>query len=166
MRTYKRFTTEEDKIIKDFIRKSKTIKEGLIQAAKTLNRGEAAVIKHYYYSKEFKSLRVSTVQSRKKDKEKVQHILASEIRKNPDNLREAFHKVAEKTNKSIKTIEQGYYRDNSYLSRHKIGICYVLSSGKKIFINNKNEVKQEFKDKSGIFDKIRNFFNQLFNNQI
>ena len=163
MRTYKRFTTEEDKIIKDFIRKSKTIKEGLIQAAKTLNRGEAAVINHYYYSKEFKSLRVSTVQSRKKDKEKIQRILASEIRKNPDNLREAFHKVAKKTNKSFKTIEQGYYNDDSYLSRHKIGICYVLSSGKKVFLNNKNSVKKEFEDKDGIFGKIRNFFNQLFN---
>lgn len=163
MRTYKRFTTEEDKIIKDFIRKSKTIKEGLAQAAKTLNREEVAVINHYYYSKEFKSIRISTVQSRKKDKEKIQHILASEIRKNPDNLREAFRKVAERTNKSIKTIEQGYYSNNSYLSRHKIGICYVLSSGKKVFLNNKNSVKKEFEDKDGIFGKIRNFFNQLFN---
>lgn len=166
MKTYKRFTPEENKIIKDFVRKSKTIKEGLMQAAKALHRGEAAVINHYYYSKEFKSLRISTVQSRKKDKEKVQCILASELRKSPDNLREAFRKVAEKTNKSIKTIEQGYYSNDSYLSRHKIGICYVLSSGKKVFINNKNEVKKEFKDRSGIFDKIRNFFNQLFNNQI
>lgn len=166
MRTYKRFTAEENKIIKDFVRKSKTIKEGLIQAAKTLHREEKSVINHYYNSKELKSFRISTVQSRTKDKEKIQRILASEIRKNPNNLREAFHKVAEKTNKSIKTIEQGYYRDNSYLSRHKIGICYVLSSGKKVFINNKNEVKKAFKDRSGIFDKIRNFFNQLFNNQI
>ncbi len=166
MKTYKRFTAEENKIIKDFVRKSKTIREGLAQAAKTLNRGEAAVINHYYYSKEFKSLRISTVQSRKKDKEKIQCILASEIRKNPDNLREAFRKVAEKTNKSIKTIEQGYYRYNSYLSRHKIGICYVLSSGKKVFINNKNKVKKEFKDRNNISNKIRDFFNKLFNNQI
>lgn len=163
MRTYKRFTTEEDKIIKDFIRKSKTIKEGLIQAAETLHREEKSVINHYYNSKELESFRISTVQSRTKDKEKMQCILASEIRKNPDNLRKAFHKVAKKTNKSFKTIEQGYYNDNSYLSRHKIGICYVLSSGKKVFLNNKNSVKKEFEDKDGIFGKIRNFFNQLFN---
>lgn len=164
MKHYKRFTKEEDELLKNIMNQSKTIGEGFKEAAKTLNRSEVSIRNHYYYSKKFATLRASKTKQIRKKEQKIQYILQSEIKKAPENLQKAFKKTAEKTGKSAKAIEHAYYKSNSYLSRHKIGICYVLSSGKKVFINNKNEVKKEFKDRNGIFDKIHNFFNQLFNN--
>lgn len=163
MKTYKLFTKEEDELLKKLINQSKTIEEGLKKAAKALNRSKSSISGRYYYSKKFASLRASKTKQIKEKEKKIQYVLQSEIKKSPENLQRAFKKTAEKTGKVANTIEQAYYRNNSYLSRHNIGICYILSSGKKVFINNKNEVKKEFKDKNGIFDKIRNFFNQLFN---
>ena len=163
MKHYKRFTQEEDELLKKFINQSKTIEEGFKEAAKTLNRSKSSVSGRYYSSKKFAALRASKTKQIKEKEEKIQRVLQSEIKKSPENLQRAFKKTAEKTGKVANTIEQAYYRSNSYLSRHNIGICYVLSSGKKVFINNKNEVKKEFKNRDGIFDKIRNFFNQLFN---
>lgn len=166
MKHYKRFTKEENELLKNIMNQSKTIGEGFKEATKTLNRSESSVSNHYYYSKKFAALRTSKTKQIREKKKKIQHILRSEIEKTPENLQKAFKKTAERTGKAIKTVKQAYYSNNSYLSRHNIGICYVLSSGKKVFINNKNEVKKEFKDRNNIFDKIRNFFNQLFNNQI
>ena len=163
MKHYKRFTQEEDELLKKFINQSKTIEEGLKEAAKALDRSKSSVTGRYYSSKKFAALKASKTKQIRNKKEKIQHVLQSEIKKSPENLQRAFKRTAEKTGKLVKTIEQTYYRNNSYLSRHNIGICYVLSSGKKVFINNKNEVKKEFKDRNGIFDKIRNFFNQLSN---
>lgn len=162
MKHYKRFTKEEDELLTKLISQSKTINEGFKKAAKALNRSESSVLHHYYYSEKFATLKASKTKQIRDKKKKVQHILQSEIKKTPENLQRAFNKTAEKTGKTKKAVEQAYYRNNSYLSRHNIGICYILSSGKKVFINNKNEVKKEFKDKSGIFDKIRDFFKQLF----
>ena len=163
MKHYKRFTKEEDELLKKLINQSKTIEEGFKEAAKTLNRSKSSVSGRYYSSKKFAALRASKTKQIKEKEEKIQRVLQSEIKKSPENLQRAFKKTAEKTGKVANTIEQAYYRSNSYLSRHNIGICYVLSSGKKVFINNKNEVKKEFKDRNGIFDKICNFFNKLFN---
>ena len=166
MKSYKRFTKEEDELLKKCINQSKTIKEGCKKAAKALNKSESSIKNHYYYSKNFAALRTSKIKQIENRRKKVQRILQSEIRKTPENLQRAFKKTAEKTSKTANTITHAYYSNNSYLSRHKIGVCYVLSSGKKVFINNKNNVKKKFKIRSGIFNKIRNFFNQLFNNQI
>ena len=125
----KRWSEEEILRLRKIMTRYTKDVEGCKQAAQELGRSYSATLKKWSSIKP-KNIKPSV--------EEVKDILYKNISKNPGNLQEAFRITAEKTNRKVDSIVQGYYRKNSPYSRHRVSACFAMISKDKMAANAKN----------------------------
>ena len=163
MNKYKRFTKEDDDVILNHLNTANNMTEAFINAGIQLSRSGKSVQQHYYSSKAFKDMRDKRAKAEKKRRKDVKATLTAEIKKNPNNVKEAMKRTADKTGMSFNTIATSYYCDkNSYLNKRNMDVCFTLISGKKVIHNGKNSEKNQPKVVQWNTNKLINFFTNLF----
>lgn len=125
----KRWSEEEILRLREIMTRYTKNVEGCKQAAKELGRPYEGVLKKWSHIKP-KNVRPSV--------EEVRDILYKNISENPGNLQEAFRITAEKTNRKVDSIIQGYYRKNGAYSRHNASTCFTMISKHHMAANAKN----------------------------
>ena len=161
-RRYKRFTKEDDAIIKKYAVKEGHLFNNLEEAAKILNRPVKDLYNRFYTSKEFVSTR-KVIKNRKLRKQKaVKKVIAKELQKNPNNISKALEFASTKTNLTKSTLTSGYYDKNSYMHRSNLGVCFALVSDKKVVYNGKNTEELQPKTKGSKSHSFIEFFKNLF----
>lgn len=126
---HKRWSEEEILRLREIMTRYTKDVEGCKQAAQELGRSYSATLNKWSRIKP-KKIKPSV--------EEVKDILYKNISKNPGNLQEAFRVTAEKTNRTVGSIIQGYYSKNSPYSRHKASTCFAMISKDKMAANAKN----------------------------
>ena len=163
MNNHKRFTKEEDDIIAACIKANDILDKAFDESATQLGRTKSSIMNHYYSSKVFESCRKNRSKLEKSRRNKVKRTLIEEIKKSPNNLQDAIRRAACKTMLSPATLSNSYYsKDNSYLSRSNMGICFTLISGKKVIHNSKNTEQNQPNVKASKTLKLFEFFKKLF----
>lgn len=154
------YTTEEIKTIKRFLSECSTIKEACKEASNLINRNEKSITQYIYNHKE-----LFTLKNKHKtiNYDKVKKVLESELKANPNNIREALKKTASKTDYSYRTLHNYYYsKPSSDLHRNNLNVCFTLVSDKKAICNGKNTDNPKSKASKNKIVKLIEFFKNLF----
>lgn len=125
----KKWSEEEILRLREIMTRYTKDVEGCKQAAQELGRPYSGVLSKWNHIKP-KNVRPSV--------EEVRDILYKNISKNPGNLQEAFRITAEKTNRKVDSIVQGYYKKNGVYSRHNASTCFAMISKDRMAANAKN----------------------------
>lgn len=130
MRNYKRWTPDEDIVVRDLVATHGP--SGITLAAKQLNRTKESVKLH--------ALRVLKISFRQKPTEKeIKHrksVIEKYIKENPGNIQKALKKAAEDLNLSSVTVNNYYYNKQSKIYRHNLSPCFAVI-GKSYTTNSK-----------------------------
>ena len=154
------YTTEEIETIKRFLSECSTTKEACKEASKYINRNEKAINQYIYHHKE---LFILKNKHKVINTNKIKKVLESELKANPNNIREALRTTASKTGSSYSTLRNYYYNQPSKkLHRNNLNVCFTLVSGKKAVYNGKNTTNPKFKVSKNKSVKLIEFFKNLF----
>ena len=153
------YTTEEIETIKRFLSECSTTKEACKKASNFINRNEKAISMYIYKHKE-----LFTLKNKHKaiDSNKIKKVLESELKANPNNIREALRATAAKTGSCYSTLNSYYYNQPSKgIHRNNLNVCFTLVSDKKAICNGKNtdNIHPVCKTKT---NKFIEYFKRLF----
>lgn len=154
------YTTEEVETIKRFLSECSTTKEACKEASKHINRNEKAIAMYIYHHKELFTRKNKHKPINTND---IKEVLESELKANPNNIREALRTTASKTGSCYSTLRNYYYNQPSKkLHRNNLNVCFTLVSGKKAVYNGKNTTNPKFKVSKNKSIKLIEFFKNLF----
>ena len=154
------YTTEEIETIKRFLSECSTTKEACKKASNLINRNEKAIAMYIYHHKE---LFILKNKHKVINTNKIKKVLESELKANPNNIREALRTTASKTGSSYSTLRNYYYNQPSKkLHRNNLNVCFTLVSDKKAVYNGKNTTNPKFKVSKNKSIKLIEFFKNLF----
>jgi len=125
----KRWSEEEILRLREIMTRYTKGTEGCRYAAEELHRPYTGVYSKWQEIKP-KNIRPSI--------EEVRDILYKNISNNPGNLTEAFRLTAEQTNRTVVSIQSGYYKKNGAYSRHNASTCFAMISKNRMAANAKN----------------------------
>jgi len=154
------YTTEEIETIKRFLSECSTTKEACKEASNFINRNEKAISMYIYKHKE-----LFTLKNKHKtiNTNKIKKVLESELKANPNNIREALRTTASKTGSCYSTLNSYYYNHPSNrLHRNNLNVCFTLVSDKKAICNGKNTTNHKSKVSKNKSIKLIEFFKNLF----
>lgn len=91
-------------------------------------------------------------------------VLLNQIRKNPNNLREAFRKTANILERRdwLSCSKRWYSKYSNCPIENIEAICFTTLSSKTMTINNKNSKKaKKYKTNKNLWDKIKGFLKSI-----
>lgn len=154
------YTTEEIETIKRFLSECSTTKEACKKASKLINRNEKAICMYIYKHKE---LFILKNKHKTIDANNIKEVLESELKANPNNIREALRTTASKTDNSYSTLRNYYYNQpSSNLHRNNLSVCFTLASDKKVVCNGKNTDNIKYPIFKVKINKFIEYFKSLF----
>ena len=134
MSRWRKWTEEEDNILKSLVLNSENLGKTCEEAHRLLDRTTQACLARVQILKD-KGFEYSVNKKYTREAE----ILRNEIMKSPDNIVRAFKRTSEQTNLDVKTLRDYYYnKKGSPLNRDNLGLCFMIVSDKVTLHNTKN----------------------------
>lgn len=153
-REHKRWTSEEDELLKDNVTKYGLVKGCKVASALLGRTAAGCQIRVTKLKKAGFAYKDSRIGMQKETLE----IIKECVGENPNNLTAAFKRAAERTGLKEATISQAWYSKKGKKSRDSLGICFCTVGSKSAIQNRKNCVSAVGVKHSGIINWIKKVF--------